>query len=65
MEHPTLLRVPGLPPTMVEERVLDLPPAAYQVGRAGAWWTVTVAATGAEIYRGPGPIEVLRSRAPF
>ena len=65
MEHPTLLRKPGPPPTMLEERFLPLAPAAYQVSQAGAWWVVTVVATGEEVYRGPGPVEVLRSRAPF
>lgn len=65
MEHPTLLRLPGPPPTMLEERTLDLAPEAYLVAQHGSWWTVTVVATGAEVYRGPGPIEVLRSRAPF
>jgi hypothetical protein len=65
MEHPTLLRVPGPPPMMVEERILSLAPEAYQVSQTGAWWVVTVVATGDEVYRGPGPVEVLRSRAPF
>lgn len=65
MEHPTLLRVPGPPPTMIEERVLALRPEAYLVAQRGAWWVVTVVATGEEVYRGPGPVEVLRSRAPF
>ncbi|WP_322470307.1 hypothetical protein SOM08_06275 [Hydrogenophaga sp. SNF1] len=65
MEHPTLMRVPGPPPVMFEERILPLAPEAYQVSQAGAWCVVTVMATGEEVYRGPGPVEVLRSRAPF
>lgn len=66
MEHPTLLRVPGPPPTMLEERILDLPPTAYAVSRPTPdVWVVRVVATGQEVYRGPGPVEVLRSRAPF
>jgi hypothetical protein len=65
MEHPTLLRKPGPPPTMIEERFLPLAPEAYQVSHAGAWWVVTVVATAEEVYRGPGPVQVLRSRAPF
>ncbi len=65
MEHPTLMRVPGPPPTMLEERFLPLEPEAYRVSHEGAWWLVTVVLTGVEIYRGPGPVEVLLSRAPF
>lgn len=66
MEHPTLLRKPGPPPTMLEERRLALPPEAYQVSRpTPEVWVVTVRGTGVEVYRGPGPVEVLRSPAPF
>ena len=66
MEHPTLLRKPGPPPTMLEERYLEHPPEAYEVSRPTPdVWVVHLASTGEEIYRGPGPVEVLRSRAPF
>ena len=66
MEHPTLLRVPGLPPTMVEERIVVLPPEAYQVScPTPDIWVVTIRGTGVVMYRGPGPVEVLRSPAPF
>lgn len=66
MEHPTLLRKPGAPPTMVEERFLDQAPEDYAVSRPTPdVWVVRLVATGKEAYRGPGPVEVVRSRAPF
>lgn len=64
--HPTLLRKPGPPPTMLEERWLPLAPEAYEVTcPTPDVWVVRVLATGQLVYRGPGPVEVLRSRAPF
>jgi hypothetical protein len=69
MEHPTLLRRPVLDPegevAYLAEDFLPLPPHAYQVTQAVAWWTVTVMATGEAVYRGPGPVQVFRSPAPF
>lgn len=69
MEHPTLLRRPAFGPegeiAFLAEDTLPLPPQAYQVTQAGAWWTVTVLATGEAVYRGPGPVAVVRSPAPF
>lgn len=64
--HPTLLRHPvpdGL--LYVTESFLELPATAYTVARDGDWWTVRVAATGEAVYRGPGPVEVFVSPAPF
>lgn len=64
--HPTLLIVPGPPPTMEDQRLLDLPPAAYVVTKASPdVWLVRVVETGREIYRGPGPAVVVVSPAPF
>lgn len=69
IHHPTLLRRPviGLDGeiALFTEDILPLPPQAYQVTQAGTWWTVTVLATKEAIYHGPGPVEVLRSPAPF
>jgi hypothetical protein len=67
MEYPTLLRHPAIAPhRLTVEEVLPLTPEAYAVHQQAAdWWVVTVAATGEVIYRGLGPVEVLRSRAPF
>jgi hypothetical protein len=66
MEHPTLLRKPGPPPTLVEERFLDQAHEAYAVDRPTPdVWVVRLVATGEEVDRGPGPVEVLRSPAPF
>ncbi|CDN90529.1 hypothetical protein [Hydrogenophaga intermedia] len=64
--NPTLLRKPGAPPTMLEERRLPLAPEAYAVSRPTPdVWVVRVVATGQEVYRGPGPAVVVRSPAPF
>lgn len=69
MEHPTLLRRPELDlighAGLIVEDILPKPPDAYQVASVGAWWTVREVATAAIVYSGPGPVEVLRSRAPF
>ena len=69
MEHPTLLRRPVLGPdgkaVFFTEDFLPQPPQAYNVSQDEDWWTVTVVGTGEAIYHGPGPVEVLRSPAPF
>lgn len=63
--HPTLLRMPpwlGYP----EERELPQPPEAYTVQQLAAdWWAVVESTTGEWIYTGLGPVEVVRSPAPF
>ncbi len=69
MEHPTLLRRPELDLIgrvgLIAEDTLPKPPDAYLVASDGAWWTVREVATAEIVYSGPGPVEVLRSRAPF
>lgn len=65
-EHPTLLRRPApfdIPSTA--EDVLPGNPWDYAVTQVGELWTVTASATGEWIYKGPGPVEVIRSPAPF
>lgn len=47
-----------------EERELPLTPGDYKV-TPGERWTVTVLKTGETIYSGIGPVEVMRSPAPF
>jgi len=66
-DHPTLLRHPILAPRrMLGEEVLPLAPEAYQVLQVLAdWWVVTETTTGTMVYAGPGPVEVIRSPAPF
>lgn len=69
MEHPTLLRRPELDfqgnVLLIAEDHLPYPPQAYHVEHLDKLWVVRVIATGEVIYRGPGPVEVLRSPAPF
>ena len=66
IDHPTLLRrpAPGDIPSTAED-VLPGKPWHYTVTHVGEVWTVTVVPTGEWIYKGPGPVEVLRSPAPF
>ncbi len=64
--HPTLLRRPnpGGIPSIVEE-VLEGAPWDYMILHVGDAWTVKQATTGKVVYAGLGPVEVLRSPAPF
>lgn len=66
-DHPTLLRHPVLAPHRLQgEEVLPLPPDAYSVVQSEpGWWKVVEVATASTIYEGPGPVEVVRSPAPF
>lgn len=50
---------------LIAEDRLPGPPQDYHVEHVASLWVVRVIATGEAIYRGPGPVEVLRSRAPF
>jgi len=62
----TLLRVPSwLGCDLVEEIQLPLMPGDYKVMPGDDRWTVTCLKTGETLYRGIGPVEVLRSPAPF
>lgn len=62
---PTLLRMPSwLGVGLLEERELPLAPGDYKV-TPGDRWTVTLLKTGETIYSGIGPVEVIRSPAPF
>ena len=67
MNHPTLLRHPVLAPYRLQgEEILPRAPEAYQVQQTAVdWWEVIELGTGEVIYRGPGPVEVVRSPAPF
>lgn len=63
--HPTLLRHPtpgllGRSETVLPGRAED-----YRVHQSGVWWSVTHVPAGELIYGGPGPVEVVRSPAPF
>ena len=65
-DHPTLLRYPNDQdfPSRTEE-VLPGLPADYLVEQGGEVWKVTAVGTGKLVYWGPGPVEVVRSPAPF
>jgi hypothetical protein len=64
-EPPTLLRMPSwLGLGIHEERDLPLAPGDYKV-TPGERWTVTSVKDGKTVYSGIGPVEVLRSPAPF
>lgn len=65
-EHPTLLRRPnpGAIPSIVEE-ILPGNAWDYTVVQLGDAWSVKHLPSGKEVYAGLGPVEVLRSRAPF
>lgn len=66
--HPTLLRVPAWYSDRVQDEiVLPLLPEEYDIapgeGINGRW--VVTSASGAVVYDGIGPVEVVRSMAPF
>lgn len=65
INHPTLLQLPpwfGFP----EERKLPLEPDAYALKEVHPdWWEVRTTGSNELIYSGLGPIEILRSPAPF
>ncbi len=65
-QHPTLLRIPAWYSELAhDEVVLPLTPADYTIRQVGDLWRVTVAGTDDFVYAGIGPVEVVRSRAPF
>lgn len=64
--RPTLLRTPSwLGLDVLEEHELPLAPGDYKVTPGKDRWTVTSLKTGETIYSGVGPVEVIRSPAPF
>ena len=61
----TLLRMPSwLGLDIHEEYKLPLEPGDYKV-TPGDRWTVTSLKTGETVYSGIGPVEALKSLAPF
>lgn len=64
--HPTLLRRPnpGGIPSIVED-VIPGDPWDYFILQVGDAWSVKHQPSGKEVYAGVGPVEVLRSPAPF
>jgi hypothetical protein len=64
-QPPTILRMPSwLGLGIHEERELPLAPGDYKV-TPGERWAVTSLKTGETIYNGIGPVELVRSPAPF
>ncbi|OUM01737.1 hypothetical protein [Variovorax sp. JS1663] len=66
--RPTLLRMPSwLGKDVSDEHELPHSPGDYKVTPGGEddRWMVTCLKTGEVVYRGIGPVEVVRSLAPF
>lgn len=64
--HPTLLRHPCLTGVLgTREQPIPGTPGGYIVQQHSGWWLVTRQADLQTVYAGPGPVEVLPSRAPF
>ena len=64
--HPTLLRAPDLRGAIhLQEVALVGMPGDYLVQQHRGWWMVTRLTDGETVYAGPGPVEVIRSHAPF
>lgn len=66
--HPTLLRVPAwYSDTIRDEIVLPHPPEDYDIAPAeginGRW--IVTSSSGAVVYDGIGPVDIVRSPAPF
>lgn len=65
-DHPTLLRRPNPAPLALPiEDVLPGAVGDYRVTQVGDAWSVVHAPSNTEVYAGRGPVEVLRSQAPF
>ena len=64
--YPTLIRYPD-PGSALRGHEQEVPgqPSDYIVQQLGVWWMVTRQDSQETIYAGPGPVEVLQSRAPF
>ena len=59
---PTILRTPSwLVREVIEESQLPFMPGDYKVRPGNERWTVTCLKTRAAVFRGIGPVEVLRS----
>lgn len=64
--QPTLIRYPNSDPILrTEERVIPGSVEDYVVKQDGDLWTVIALPTKQQIYKGSGPVEVVRSPAPF
>jgi hypothetical protein len=64
--QPTLIRHPNDDP--IFRRVETVIPGSvedYEVTEQGGQWMVIAIPTGEKIYDGPGPVEIVRSPAPF
>ena len=64
--QPTLIRYPNDDPIFrTLEQIIPGSVEDYDVVEEGGQWTVIAIPTGQRIYAGPGPVEVVRSPAPF
>lgn len=64
-DHPTLLRHPTPGLLGWSETVLAGAVDDYRAGQDSNRWTVRHVPTGELIYSGPGPVEIVRSPAPY
>lgn len=64
-EFPARMRVPDAQTGRPVTQSLGLPPTQYRVVCSDGLWFVTVAATGAFVYAGPGPVELWQNLPPY
>lgn len=62
--HPTLLRTPGRY-GFPRERVLTDSASNYRIEEPRLNWFIVLASCGGVVFMGQGPVEVVRSPAPF
>lgn len=62
--HPTLVWPSGWT-AICGQMILPLRPQCYTVEHTAPWWSIVRDPEGAIVYRGFGPVTVIRSPAPF
>lgn len=62
---PTMLRHPGPTPGSSAEKEIYAQPEMFDITQVGDEWVVSFRPTAEEVYRGPGPVEIVRSPAPL
>ena len=62
--HPTVVWPSGWTAVCGQE-ILPLAPECYRVVHTTPWWSIVLDPDGNVVYRGFGPVEVIRSPAPF
>lgn len=62
--HPTVVWPSGWTAVCGQE-ILPLAPECYRVVHTTPWWSIVLDPEGEVVYRGFGPVKVIRSPAPF